>query len=71
VSSVGYLTALTASHSQWTSHDIRGHINALNAKLNTICHLLSLLAHPILHINRIRVNLHTDSEIRGFKMSVI
>jgi hypothetical protein len=33
-------------------------INPLNAKLNPICHLLALLgAHPILHINRIRVKL--------------
>ena len=31
-------------------------INPLNAKLNSICHLLALLgAHPILHISRIRV----------------
>ena len=33
-------------------------INALNAELNPICHLLALLgAHHILHISRIRVNL--------------
>jgi len=32
-------------------------INALNAKLNPICHLLALLgAHHILHVSRIRVN---------------
>jgi len=32
------------------------YINALNAKLNPICHLLALLgAHHILHISRIRV----------------
>ena len=32
-------------------------LNPLNAELNPICHLLALLgAHPILHINRIRVN---------------
>jgi hypothetical protein len=31
--------------------------NPLNAKLNSICHLLALLrAYPILHISRIRVN---------------
>jgi len=71
VSSVGYLTALTESHSQWASHDIRGHINPLNVKLNTICHLLALLgAHPIPHISRIRVNVRTDSEIKWFKVSV-
>jgi hypothetical protein len=35
------------------------HINPLNAKLNPICHLLALLgAHPILHVSRIRVNIH-------------
>jgi hypothetical protein len=33
------------------------HFNPLNAKLNSICHLLALLgAHPILHVSRIRVN---------------
>jgi len=32
-------------------------LNPLNAKLNSICHLLALLgAYPILHISRIRVN---------------
>jgi hypothetical protein len=32
-------------------------INALNAELNPICHLLTLLqAHHILHVSRIRVN---------------
>jgi len=31
-------------------------INPLNAKLNSICHFLALLvAHPILHVSRIRV----------------
>jgi hypothetical protein len=31
-------------------------INALNTKLNPICHLLALLgAHPILRVSRIRV----------------
>jgi hypothetical protein len=33
-------------------------INPLNAELNPICHLLALLgAHPILHVNKLRVNL--------------
>ena len=32
-------------------------INPLNAELNFICHLLTLLeAHHILHVSRIRVN---------------
>jgi len=30
-------------------------INTLNAELNSICHLLVLLDHPILHSNRIKV----------------
>jgi len=31
-------------------------VNPLNAELNPICHLLTLLgAHPILHVSRIRV----------------
>jgi len=35
-------------------------VNPLNAELNPICHLLTLLgAHPIFHISRIRVN-YTD-----------
>jgi len=33
----------------------RADVNPLNAKLNPICHLLTLLAHHILHISRIRV----------------
>ena len=34
-------------------------LNPLNAKLNTICHLLALLgAHHILHVSRIRVNVY-------------
>ena len=33
-------------------------LNPLNAELNPICHLLTLLgAHPILHVSRIRVKL--------------
>jgi len=37
--------------------DISRNINPLNAELNSICHLLTLLgAHHILHISRIRVN---------------
>ena len=32
-------------------------LNPLNAELNPICHLLTLLgAHPVFHISRIRVN---------------
>jgi len=35
-------------------------MNPLNAKLNPICHLLSLLgAHHILHVSRIRINFET------------
>jgi hypothetical protein len=30
-------------------------INTLKTQLNPICHLLALLAHPILHVSRIRV----------------
>jgi hypothetical protein len=34
-----------------------GSVNPLNTNLNPICHLLALLvAHPILHVSRIRVN---------------
>jgi len=33
------------------------YINPLNAELNPICHLLTLLgAHHVLHVSRIRVN---------------
>jgi len=33
-------------------------LNLLNAELNPVCHLLALLgAHPILHVNRIRVKI--------------
>ena len=35
------------------------YFNPLNANLNPICHLLALVgAHPILHVSRIRVNVH-------------
>jgi hypothetical protein len=33
-------------------------INPLNSELNTICHLLALLAHHIFHVSRIRVKLN-------------
>jgi len=37
----------------------RQYVNPLNAELNSICYLLALLgAHHILHVSRIRVNLH-------------
>jgi hypothetical protein len=39
----------------------------LNAKLNPICHLLALLAHPILYVSRIRVN----AELRSRRKSTI
>jgi hypothetical protein len=32
-------------------------LNPLNAELNPLCHLLALLAHPILHISRIKVKI--------------
>jgi hypothetical protein len=35
---------------------VKAKLNPLNAKLNTIYHLLALLgAHPILHVSRVRV----------------
>jgi len=44
------------------------HVNPLNAKLNPICHLLTLLgAHHTLHVSRIRVKLH-NTEV--YKKSV-
>ena len=39
-------------------------LNSLNAELNSICHLLALLAHPILHISRIRVNLDLWEQLK-------
>ena len=43
---------------RWRNH-ISQLFNPLNAELNPICHLLALLgAHHILHISRIRVNIH-------------
>ena len=41
-------------------------VNTLNAKLNPICHLLALLAHHILHVSRIRVNLNVMSFLTDF-----
>jgi len=38
-------------------------LNPLNAELNPICHLLTLLgAHHILHVSRVRVNLVRGSD---------
>jgi hypothetical protein len=38
-------------------------INPLNAELNLVCHLLVLLgAHHILHVSRVRFNLHEATE---------
>jgi hypothetical protein len=41
-------------------NDTKKWFNPLNAKLNPICHLQALLAHPILHVSRIRA-VNTDS----------
>jgi len=43
-------------------------LNPLNAELNTICHLLTLLAaHHILHVSRIRVKqTHFVAEVQYF-----
>jgi hypothetical protein len=38
-------------------------INPLNAELNPIRHLLALLAHPILHISRVRVNVPCEYRV--------
>jgi hypothetical protein len=35
-----------------------GDVNPLNAELSPTCHLLALLAHHILHVSRIRVNVY-------------
>ena len=43
-------------------------INPLNAKLNPICHLLTLLgAHHILHVSRLRVNIRSTRQINIHK----
>jgi len=49
-------------HLQYLHKQLQNEFNPLNAKLNSICHLLALLgAHPILHISRIRVkDKHTN-----------
>ena len=40
------------------------YFNPLNAKLNPICHLLTLLgAHPILHVSSIRFNILTHVKV--------
>jgi len=41
--------------------------NTLNANLNPICHLLALLvAHPILHVSRIRVKTQYSTSVHCF-----
>ena len=47
-------------------------INPLNAELNFICHLLTLLeAHHILHVSRIRVNYYMVISLVGTDSSGI
>ena len=49
-------------------HSERKKINPLNAELNPICHLLALLrVYPILHISRIRVNMHICLNVIGYR----
>ena len=51
-----WLTVWLSWESACASHSVEWHLNPLNAKLNPICHLLTLLgAHHILHVSRIRV----------------
>jgi hypothetical protein len=39
-----------------STKEVSNVFNPLNAKLNSICHVLALLgAHPILHISRVRI----------------
>jgi hypothetical protein len=46
----------THAHTIYTLKSTKIHINPLNAELNPICHLLTLLeAYPIFHISGIRV----------------
>jgi hypothetical protein len=45
---------------------IKLYINPLNAELNPICHLLTLLAHPIFHISRIRVKQNRNTGSHPF-----
>jgi len=52
---VFYSIYFTVSHRLYLRNSVTW-FNTLNAKLNPICHLLTLLgAHPILHFSRIRV----------------
>ena len=44
-------------------------LNPLNAELNPICHLLAILAHHILHIGRVRVNVVTHLSYHGIVIS--
>ena len=44
-----------------TQHCNTENFSLLNAELNPICHLVALLAHPIVHISRIRVNSHKNT----------
>jgi hypothetical protein len=52
-----FITDITLSFDSIQSRKEEGIINPLNAELNPICHLLTLLgARHILHVSRIRVN---------------
>ena len=45
----------------------RTFLNPLNAKLNSICHLLALLgAHHILHVSRIKVKNYVTNYVKNY-----
>jgi hypothetical protein len=49
---------------------ISHNFNPLNAELNAICHFIALLgAHPLLHVSRIRVNIHINTIVPSTHIS--
>ena len=51
---------------KWSTYGI---VNHLNAELNPICHLLSLLVHHILHVSRIRVKDNSTFGCYGYVLA--
>ena len=59
-------TNIIFTHSNLT--DFKDEINPLNAEFNPICHLLALfVAHHILHVGRIRVNIVIEKISKWFQ----
>ena len=59
------ITMCTAYEHAIQNHLVYQYFNPLNAELNPVCHLMSLLgAHHILNVSRIRVNPYLNVDFK-------